>query len=106
MNEVPRYGVHSPRYFKLLLSVREAAPAEEWIKEAVEEVKETEQTFAQRIRMRLNGYIYIGHRIRPGWRAPLPFYLFKCPVHGMVQNYPMGYAEILRCPLCDEEAKR
>ena len=42
---------------------------------------------------------YIGHRIKP-------FYRFRCPKHGMVENYLHGYAEILRCPECDKEAKR
>ena len=46
---------------------------------------------------------YIGHRTRPGWRGALPFYRFFCVKHGPVENYPQGYAEILRCPKCDKE---
>jgi hypothetical protein len=28
----------------------------------------------------------------------LQFYAFKCPVHGIVENYPEGYERVLRCP--------
>jgi len=84
--------------------MREAAPAEEWYHKAIKEVKETEMNFTQRIQMRLNGYIYIGHRKKPEWKAPLPFYLFKCPVHGMVQSYPHGYNQKLLCPYCSPGA--
>jgi len=97
---MPRYGVHSPRFFTLLSSVREAAPPEEWYHKAVEEVRETEMSFAERIKMRLNGYIYIGQRTMPGWRGSLPFYTFKCPVHGWVESYPHGYDRKLICPFC------
>lgn len=97
---MPRYGVHSPRFFALLSRVREAAPPEEWYREAVEEVRETEMSFAERIKMRLNGYIYIGQRWNPGHRGPLPYYRFRCPVHGLVESYPHGYEKILRCPFC------
>ena len=49
---------------------------------------------------------YIGHRIKPGWKGSLPFYRFQCPKHGLVENYPMGYEEILHCPECDKEEYR
>ena len=100
---MPRYGVHGPRYFALLSRVREAAPPEEWIHKAIEEVKETEMTFTQRIRMRLNGYVYVGHRIKPSWRRPKAFYMFKCPVHGHVEDYAHGYSQWLDCPECRKE---
>lgn len=56
-----------------------------------------------RIIMTLQGYVYVGHRMRDGWRGPLPFYKFKCPVHGEVEDYPHGYAQRLECPLCKTE---
>ena len=49
---------------------------------------------------------YVGHQTRPGWRGRLPFYRFRCPKHGLVESHLHGYAEILRCPECDKEAKR
>lgn len=95
-----RYGVNSVRYFALLSCVREAAPPEEWYHKAVKEVQETEQTFSERIKMRVQGYVFVGYRTRPEWRGALPFYRFKCPVHGLVENYAQGFREILRCPEC------
>jgi len=55
---------------------------------------------AQQAKMLLTGCVYVGHRTRPGWRGSLPFYRFKCPVHGIVENYPAGYERRLECPLC------
>ena len=46
---------------------------------------------------------YIGLKTRPEWSGSLPFYRFFCSKHGEVENYPHGYAEILRCPKCDAE---
>ena len=40
---MPRYGVHCPRYFTLLSRVREAAPAEDWLKKALEEAQAHEE---------------------------------------------------------------
>ena len=57
----------------------------------------------KRIRYHRFDGTYIGHKIRPGWRGSLPFYRFFCPKHGVVENYPQGYAEVLRCPKCVEE---
>ena len=47
---------------------------------------------------------YVGHKTRPGWKGSLPFYQFTCKIHGLVENYPSGYDEILQCPKCIEEA--
>ena len=58
------------------------------------------------VKMRLSGHDYVEHRQLEGWSGALPFYRFRCPKHGLVENYPMGYAEILRCPQCDKEGKR
>jgi len=51
------------------------------------------------------GYVYLEHRRRPGWSGSLPFYAFRCPVHGLVENYPAGYEEKLRYPHCTEEKR-
>ena len=58
----------------------------------------------QRLRLWLNGYVYVGDRQRASWKGPLPFYAFKCPIHGVVEDYPHGYAQCLECPKCKEEA--
>jgi len=54
----------------------------------------------QRLTLRLRGHVFVGYRTRPGWRGALPFYAFKCPEHGLVEDYPHGYKQILDCPLC------
>jgi len=56
-----------------------------------------------RLKLTLNGYVYLEDRIMPDWKNPLPFYLFKCPVHGYVETYPRGYKDTLVCPRCMEE---
>ena len=59
-----------------------------------------ELTLVQKIILKLFGIVFTENRMKPGWRGPLPFYAFKCPVHGLVENYPHGYNERLKCPLC------
>lgn len=60
-------------------------------------------THLQRLEIMLLGKAFVGYRARDGWRQPLPFYAFRCPVHGYVEDYPHGYAERLDCPLCSRE---
>lgn len=58
-------------------------------------------TFWSRVKLRLFGRTYTRHRIRSGWRLPgLPFYAFKCPNHGIVENYPQSHRGHLYCPEC------
>ena len=57
----------------------------------------------QKIKMLWDGYVYVGHETRPGWSGTLPFFVFKCRVHGMVKDYPHGYDERLECPHCVRE---
>ena len=62
--------------------------------------------------------VYLGQYKKLGWTGELPFYAFKCPVHGVVVDYPHGYwapfkgtypVEVkgvlsqLYCPLCAKE---
>ena len=55
---------------------------------------------------RLRGYIYLEDRTEPDWEDSLPFYLFKCPIHGYVESYPHGYKKKLVCPKCLEELRK
>jgi len=59
----------------------------------------------ERLKLTLNGYVYVGERSKEGWRGSLPHYVFNCPVHGLVENYPHGYDERLECPICSREKK-
>ena len=58
----------------------------------------------QRIKLMITGAVPTSRRSRPGWTGSLQFYAFKCPVHGLVENYPQGYEKALRCPYCDNSA--
>ena len=58
-----------------------------------------------RLKLQLNGCVYVENRIKPGWRESLPFYLIKCPVHGYVESYPHGYDKKIICPMCLEELR-
>jgi hypothetical protein len=59
-----------------------------------------ELSWFKRFMIRTRGYAYVGHQRRPGWRDSLPFYAFKCPEHGIVEDYPHGYGGNLSCPIC------
>ncbi len=43
---------------------------------------------------------FLGFPTKPGWKGELPYYRFKCTVHGYPGNYPQGYDEELHCPHC------
>lgn len=61
--------------------------------------------FLQRLKLRMNGRVYVGHRIRPGRSGSLPSYVFRCSKHGLVENHPAGYEGWLICPRCRENSK-
>ena len=44
---------------------------------------------------------FLGFIRRADWSGELPYYRFRCPVHGLVEDYPHGYHSILVCPECD-----
>ena len=60
-------------------------------------------TLLNRLKLQLNGYVYVGDKKRNDWKGPLPHYAFKCPKHGIVVDYPHGYNQRLECPFCREE---
>ena len=57
-------------------------------------------TFWQRLRLRLGHAVYLEHRIRIGFRGEMPFYAIRCEKHGIFEDYPHGYANLLKCPEC------
>lgn len=64
---------------------------------------ESELSLIQRFRLGLIGHVYVGHRIRAGWKGSLPFFAFRCPIHGLVEDYPHGYNDRLDCSRCLRE---
>lgn len=61
----------------------------------------------QRLELFLTGKAYVGHRRKPGWAGALPFFAFKCPIHGIVEDYIHGFEgdEYLSCPRCQYESR-
>jgi hypothetical protein len=57
-------------------------------------------SWAQRLQLWIQGYAYVGKKQKEGWRGKLNFYVFKCPEHGLVVDYPHGYSKSLTCPYC------
>lgn len=55
-------------------------------------------TLGQRIVLAIRGRVYLNNRIEPGWTRAIPFYAFRCRVHGLVESRPFGYGEVLKCP--------
>jgi hypothetical protein len=66
----------------------------------LEEEPHIQLTFTQKIRLELFGITPTEKKKLPGWKGELQFYAFKCPVHGVVEDYPHGYRQILRCKRC------
>jgi hypothetical protein len=60
----------------------------------------------QRIRLLVTGKVPTSRRSRPGWSGSLQFYAFRCPFHGIVENYQQGYGRVLMCPYCEENATK
>ena len=59
----------------------------------------------KRLVLSLLGHVYVEHRTYLGWDGELPFYAFKCPIHGIVEDYPHGHNDRLDCPICRLEAR-
>ena len=62
-----------------------------------------ELSMFQRLRLRLFGSVPVGYRVKSGWRGPIMHYAFRCPIHGVVVDYPRGFSHELRCMRCLEE---
>jgi hypothetical protein len=60
-------------------------------------------TTIQRLRLEILGITPTEKRKLPGWSGELQFYAFKCPEHGIVEDYPHGYRQVLRCRKCRNE---
>ncbi len=57
-------------------------------------------SLSQRIKLRLNGKVYVGDHREEGWKTNLPVFAFRCRKHGLQLGYPSGYAQLLLCPEC------
>ena len=57
----------------------------------------------EKLKIQLQGHLYVGEEKKEGWKEPSPVYMFKCPKHGYVKNRVKGYNERLECPDCLKE---
>jgi len=60
----------------------------------------------QRLKLALFGKVSVGPIQKAGWRGPIEHYAFRCPVHGVVIDYPHGHRHLLTCPKCVGGEKR
>ena len=67
----------------------------------MEQKPEIQLSFTQKIRIKILGITPTMKKKLPGWRGELQFYAFKCPIHGIIEDYPHGYRQILRCRRCE-----
>ena len=65
-----------------------------------EEPSQLPLTLTQKIRLEILGITPTEKKKLPGWKGELQFYAFKCPVHGIVEDYPHGYRKVIRCRKC------
>ena len=59
----------------------------------------------EKLKIQLQGHVYVGKEKKEGWKTSAPIYMFKCPKHGYVKNTVKGFIERLECPHCLEELK-
>lgn len=58
----------------------------------------------ERIVYRRGDAMLLGFDQRPGWLGELPFYRWRCNLHGYVEGYPTGYDRRLECAQCLAES--
>lgn len=68
------------------------------------EIKDRLFTLKEYILLSLGKPVYLGDFIEPGWKKPIPCYVFKCEKHGLVLSRVYGYDERVECPKCKAEA--
>ena len=59
----------------------------------------------EKLKIQLQGHIFVGNEQNEGWKSPIPVYMFRCQKHGYVKNNAKGYRKRLECPQCLEEIK-
>jgi hypothetical protein len=59
------------------------------------------------LKIQLGGLIYINYKEKEGEES-MQHYLFKCPMHGVVENYITSRTnkQLLICPYCEVMEKR
>lgn len=65
---------------------------------------EGDLSLVQRVKLRWTGWVYVGDRTREGWSGNLPFYVFRCEEHGLIESFPQTHREYLSCPFCVKDS--
>ena len=60
----------------------------------------------EKLKIQLQGYVFVGKEQNEGWKTPIPVYMFECQKHGYVKSIAKGYGKRLECPQCLEERKK
>ena len=60
-------------------------------------------SWRQRLQLWYQGYAYLFHKSKSGWRGKLPFYVVECKEHGLFIDYPHGLNGHFHCPKCLED---
>jgi hypothetical protein len=58
-------------------------------------IEPTSLSVLQKIRLELFQITPTAKKTRSGWKGELQFYAFKCPEHGLMEDYPHGYRQTL-----------
>ena len=59
----------------------------------------------ERLKIQLQGHLYIGKETLDGWKEPTPVYIFNYPIHGYVKS-PVRGRDKLECPECLKELEK
>jgi hypothetical protein len=57
------------------------------------------------LKIQLGGLVYTNYKEKEGEEST-QYYLFKCPMHGVVENHVPWNGQILMCPYCEDMEKR
>lgn len=60
-------------------------------------------TTEEKIKFHRCDAVLIGFEKKEGWKAELPFYRFKCDIHGEQIDYEHGYGQVLYCDKCQDD---
>lgn len=59
-------------------------------------------TRLQNLGLRMFGHVSVGKKALPNGKE-IEFFAFRCPTHGLVENYASGYGKSLLCSACLKE---
>ena len=64
---------------------------------------DSRMSLINRLKFQLQGYVNSGLKEHPDTKSKIEYFTFKCPIHGLVEDYRHGYSKYLECPMCREK---